>query len=358
MEKGFVKELNFREITREGQANNLLVNLTRIDGITADIKLFSNNFSNTSRIPNIDFNGDDIYVTELDSDGEWVVVLDVNGVADGYVSYSNRTLLYEEEIQPDGTSLGRRAFTQAEEDEIVAAQAAARGDVVGREIRFTVYESNTVDRFKVRDQYGFNRKPQYTLIRPDAITAKNIRNMAVDREPTITDSINVDDIGDGGANLNTGYISAPISSNYAEIDNGLAMYTYKKSRLPLGYEPSLLTKRSTINGYINISNPNNVSVINPDLDPPGLYIRPPTGGAPIRAFSDTSNPWIRINNPNNKLETTAVKITVQSLSASNPNLRPSDEAQQPKSENNNLEGTRYKIPAIIDGVPYFLFAIE
>lgn len=368
-ERGFVKDLNFREITREGQANNLLVNLTRIDGITADVKLFSNNFNNTSRLPK-SIGGEDLYVTQQDSSGEYLVVIDINGVADGYVPYSNRTLLYEElvEISGDVEVRTRRTFTQEEETALVLANIIGLGEAVGREMQLYVYESNTVDRFKVRDQYGINRDVSGDLVRPDIITASNIRNMAVDREDTITDAIVVDTDSGGSSTGEIGYISAPIASNYSEIDNGLSMYTYKKSRLILGYEETFLRKQALVNGYINITNPDNISVIDPEANPPGLYIRPPTGGNPIRAFSDTSNPWAR-NNETGRLETTASKITAQTLILNNPNLQPSNSADQHQiptdSDGNPVtltldgnSGDRYKIKVEINGVPYFLFALE
>jgi hypothetical protein len=365
MERGFVKDLNFREITREGQANNLFVNLTRIDGITADIKLFSNNFNNISVLP-AKIESGDIYKTELDASGEYVIILDINGVADGYVPYSNRTRLREIRVEQIGESTVEtiRTFTQAEENQIVAASngTIGIGQVVDREMILTVYEANVVDRFKVKDQYGFNRNVEGDLVRPDIITKANLRNMSVDREDTITDSISVDnESGDINATNNVGYISAPIATNYSEIDNGLSMFRYKQSRLVLGYEETSLSKPAVVDGYINITNRENVDVTDLENNPPGLYINPPTGGSPIKAFSDTSNPWEKVEDWNigDRLITTAQKITVQRLVLDNPKIQPTTFESRPKVESNNLLGNnKYKVKVEIDGVPYFLFALE
>lgn len=352
-ERGFVRDLNLREINRAGQANTLLVNLSRIDGITDDIRLFSNNLSNFSTLPkSISVEGEDdrvIYVIETDSDGDSVVVLNADD-ADGYFGYSNRTILYD----VNQTTSARRQFTQAEADELEAGgQISSAALALGQEIKFEVYESNGVNRFKVKDQYGINRSVTGNLVRPDRITFKNLQNMAVDRELTITDALST---GEGDVGDNIGIIADTITNNYSEINNGLSLVEYKKSRLPLGYQETFLTRRAAINGFIAISNPDNIDVTNAELDPPGLYIQPPGDGEPIRAFSDTSNPWSR-DEANSRLQTTSSKITVNRLTVNNPNLQPQTAAQQHQSEANTLLGDdNYKIKVTINGVPHFLFA--
>jgi hypothetical protein len=345
-EQGFVKELNFQEVVRAGQASSLFINLSRIDGITDDIQLFSNNLSNFSKIP------PEVYSTELDADNEYVIILDLV-TYDGYFPYSNRTALFEE----DPVTGAARQFTQAEAQALVDNSIIESiNEALNSIIRFTVYEANGQDRFKVKDQYGINRDVTGNLIRKDSITFRNLNNMAVDREQVIEDAITTNDDGDVSSAENSGFISAAISANYSEINNGLSLFRYKESRLPLGYKESFLTKPGVVNGYINISNPDNISVTNESLNPPGLYIRPPSGGNAIRAFSDTSNPWTR-NNSTSRIETDASQITIQKFVLDTPNLQPSSSADQHQSEVNDLTGDdNYKIKVEINGVPYFLFA--
>lgn len=345
-EQGFVQELNFQEIKRAGQASSLFINLSRIDGITDDIQLFSNNRSNFSSIPS------DKYGIEVDPEGGSQVVIDTN-VNQGYFPYSNRTKLREQ----DPITGAFRAFTEAEANIVESlvddvSASAVRGVI----IEYEVYESNAEDRFKIKDQYGINRTPTGNLIRSDYITFKNLYNMAVDREPTIVDAITTNDDGDVSSAENIGIISASVASNYSEVNNGLALFKYKESRLPLGYKETNLNKPAVTSGYINISNPDNVDVTDENANPPGLYIRPPSGGNAIRAFSDTSNPWER-NNSTSRLETQAETITIQKLVLNTPDLQPSDSTQQVQTESNDLTGNdNYKIKVEINGVPYFLFA--
>jgi hypothetical protein len=262
MAQGYVKSLNLLEADTE-KDRGIFENIGG-PGITNDIQLFSGNARKV----------EELYADDYEIDGNTVVV-----TGDGCIAFSNRTLVYHNTTQ------------------------------------YQVVNSNALDRFQLRTIDGYSIFiPTGTLTRSDYVTFDNLSNMSATRLEVNRDSsasITSDSVG---VNDETGiYNLRSISENYDIIEEGIGIYYYKKSRIPLTYEESSFDKRINFNGNIRITN---VANITQSESSPGLFIKGPAGS--VRAFSDTSNPWS--DEIAGKLSTTSNNSAVYDLVLNEPNL--------------------------------------
>ena len=270
MAQGYVKSLNLLESDSASDAG-ILENIGGA-GIVADMQLFSGNLSRVSEVP----------ASAYSTSGNKITM-----TGDGFVAFANRNV------------------------------------VVHNGTEYTVTASDGELEFELRDSLGNPFVPTGTLTRSDAITNPNLENMSVERLQAVRDGASGVS-GGGGTDIDseTGiYDLRSISSNIDLIEEGLGIYAYKKSRIPLTYKDSEFRKRITFNGNVRITNDNLVNVT--DADAPGLFIQGPSGAA-VRAFSDVSNPWSKEGNGNgdntSRIETTASKSSVYELVLNEPNF--------------------------------------
>jgi len=268
MAQGYVKSLNLLE-SDSASDFGILENIGGA-GIVADMQLLSGNLSRVSTVP----------ASAYTTSGNKIVM-----IADGYVAFANRNVV-------------THAGTQ-----------------------YTVTASDAELTFELRDANGNAFIPTGTLTRSDAVTNLNFEFMDVERLVAVRDTSSG---VTGGASIDDEsgiYNLRSIASNISIIEEGLGIYSYKKSRIPLTYEDSEFRKRITFNGNIRITNDNQVNV---GLSTsPGLYIQGPSGSA-VRAFSDVSNPWDKLGTGNggttSRIETTASKSSVYELVLNEPNF--------------------------------------
>lgn len=287
MAQGFVKSLNLQETPSE--ADRGIFNNLGGEGIVEDIRLFSGNTRRQSVL----------LASEYTTDGDDIIV-----TGDGRVPFSNRT-----QVTHNGTT-------------------------------YTVTLSNALDRFQLRTAGGNAFVPTGDLVRSDEITIDNLSNMNVRRNQVVRDA------GSGAQQSDTTSTNEEsggifnfrsIAGNYSVIEEGLGIYYYKKSRIPLTYEDSIFNRRVTFNGNIRITNGTN----EPQSDTsPGLFIKGPTGA--VRAFSDISNPW---SENGTKLQTTANNAAAYDLVLNQPDLLvPTSEIQ---SESGDAGSYTHKMKVMV-----------
>lgn len=295
MAQGFVKTLNLSEsdpVSDENIFNNLAG-----AGIVEDVRLFAGNSQKKSVVPwgasNV---ADGEIYWEMDDDN-WVYIKR-KGENEGTVPFSNRTRL-----------------------------------IIDGSRNYIVSDSDSFTRFKIRN---LDNNSVITdaiegsdLIREDIVTFSNMNFMNLDRLETIVDS--GQEAGGGSDTLSTdnGVDTSltdiySIGENFQLADNALALYFYKKSRIPRTYEESIFDKRIVFDGAIRITNTEGVIPVQGESTAPGLYIV--SGSSAVRAFSDTSNPWYQEdaaqNLPNGSgLATDATRAQVASLTVEDPNFR-------------------------------------
>jgi len=287
MAQGFVKSLNLLETPSD--ADRGILNNLGGEGIVDDIRLFSGNLKKTSSL----------LASEYTTDGNVIIV-----TGDGRVPFSNRTVVRHSNVD------------------------------------YTVTASNAVDRFELRDSSGNPFVPTSDLVRSDAVTFENLSNMNVTRRVAVQDVGSSSGATDASDTSESGiYNLRSIASNYSIIEEGLAIYYYKKSRIPLTYEDSSFSRRLTFTGNIRITNVDNVAQ---STTSPGLFIKGPGGS--VRAFSDVSNPWSE-NPTGSKLETTANNAAAYDLVLNGPDLIvPTSEIQ---SESGNAGDYTHKMKVMV-----------
>ena len=295
MAQGFVKSLNLSEsdaVSDENIFNNLAG-----AGIVEDIRLFAGNSEKKTTVPWGASNVEDgeIY-WEMDDDN-WVYIKR-KGENEGTVPFSNRTRLLIN---------GSRDYVVSDSDGFTRFKIRNLGD-------------NTV----VTDVIEEN-----DLVREDTVTFSNMNFMNLTRLETIVDS--GQEAGGGSDTLSTdnGVDTSltdiySIGENFNLADNALALYFYKKSRIPRTYEESIFDKRVVFDGALRITNTEGVIPVQGESTAPGLYIVAGTNA--VRAFSDTSNPWYEESSAQNSangsgLATDATRAQVSSLTLEDPNFR-------------------------------------
>ena len=118
--------------------------------------------------------------------------------------------------------------------------------------------------------------------------ALNLANLSVKR--LVTD-VGADTGVTGSQGSSDLFNSGTIPAQTDYIAGNIALYYYKKGRVPLTQEATAFNTKATFGGPLRITNDANLdTTLNSS---PGLFIVD-TGNLstdPIRAFTDTSNPW-------------------------------------------------------------------
>lgn len=331
---GFVKSLNLQE-SGPASDESIFENLGG-PGITEDIRLFAGNLAAETRVP---YGASNVADTEIywEYDASNWIYIKRKGVNEGVTPFSNRTRIKV------GTT------------------------------NYYVFDSDGFTKFKlyanINAQTVINPATlnQEDLVRSESVTFQNLDNMSKARLDTIVDSGQGGGTGDaaGGVSTDDGvdsYLTEiySIGENYGLGQNALALYFYKKSRIPRTYEESIFDKRIVFDGGIRIVNTQEISATDPSA--PGLFIV--SGETSVRAFSDTSNPWYEESsgtNPANgaSLATDATRSQVTNFKTQNPNFRnPDTNTFGVISETGNIAPSSsnaiYKLKVNVNGETYYL----
>ena len=308
MAQGFVRDLNLIESDTGTLDRGILDNLGG-PNITTDLLLFDGNTKFISKIQSAHYS--------YDSSAD---VITVSG--EGKVAFS------------DGTKI---SF----EDEPT-------------EFIYEVHSSNGVDKFRIRNSLGQVVAPVGDLRRNDTVTAENLSNLSVKRlETNPSASTGVSD-DDGASDLFNQYSSA---SQIDYINSQLALYYYKRERIPLTFEDSTFDQRVNFRGSVMIVDNDATVSTQPNSTTPGLFIVDASnpGAGATRAFSDASNPWD--DSVNGVLSTTEANSQPNTLKL-NPSSGNPPNFQVPGNllvaETNTLASYNFKLPITINGETFFL----
>jgi len=313
MAQGFVRTLNFQESDTGALDRGILDNLGGLN-ITNDLLLFDGNSKFVSKLVAADYSVANNIVT-------------VTG--EGKVAFS------------DGTKL---SFNSAPASFI-----------------YTVFNSNGIDKFQVKNGGGSTVTPSGTLRRSDYITQANLANLSVKRLETnggISSGISVD--SDGGGDVFNSFTS---NAQVAYIEDLLGLFYYKRSRIPRNYELSTFSIPVKFSGAITIMNSVATSSTVPSATSPGLFIvdaSNPSATA-VRAFSDSSNPWSTVSG--------ALHTDEDNAQANRLFFDPASQPTTPNIKTVNASGTQvtlvttetnvvstatHKLPVEVNGETYFL----
>lgn len=223
MSKGYVKTLNLSESKPDSRDESIFNNLAGGDAAN-DIRLFDGNLRNTSTLSSSSYSVSSGLIT-------------VN--EDGKVAFSNNVQVYE-----TGTP----------------------------NTLYTVYESNGVNKFRLKDSNDNPYSPTLDLVRSDAITNENLLNINNRRLETFdARAENLISIGTGGLNSDI-FNEYTIKENYDIIDNFSSLLGYRKSLSLLNYQDNNFNDNLNVSGYVRITNDNDVPR---DDTSPGIFILNP-----------------------------------------------------------------------------------
>jgi phage baseplate assembly protein gpV len=306
MAQGFVKSINLIESSTGGSDRAILDNLGG-PNISNDVLLFDGNTKFTSKLIATDYtvSNDIVYVNGPTSEGR--------------VAFSDGTLLSHD----------------------------------GSAYQYTVRNSNGVDRFQLYTSGNVVFNPTGVLRRNDTVTGINLANLSVKRLNTNIGASTGISAGTGAADL---FNSNVINSQVSYIGGQLALFYYKRGRVPLTYQDSTFSLPIKFNGSFRITNDANLDT--QLITSPGLFIVDANnpGSAPVRAFSDSSNPWAVVSGG---LQTTEVNaqcsiLKLQPTSAST-NINFDSTGNNHSIVETNAVGTyTHKLPVLVNGQQYFL----
>jgi hypothetical protein len=312
MAQGFVANANLIESNTGGSDTNILNNLGGLGGaaVKDDILLFDGNSKFISFLIATDYT-----VTAN--------VITVNGsTSEGKVAFS------------DGTKISHN----------------------GGAYDLTVVNSNGIDKFQLKNSSNVLFTPTGIIRRSDAITGTNLANLSVKR--LITDvGGNTGVSGSQGSSdlFNSGTI--PAQTDY--IAGNIALYYYKKGRVPLTQEATVFNTKAIFGGPLRISNDANLdTTLNSS---PGLFIVD-TGNLstdPIRAFTDTSNPWTVVGSNLVTTESNAQASTLKLTNTSgvapvSAGTRIQTTADIIGTEQIGIADYTHKMPVVVNGQQFYL----
>ena len=312
MAQGFVANANLIESNTGGSDTNILNNLGGLGGaaVKDDILLFDGNSKFISFLIATDYT-----VTAN--------VITVNGsTSEGKVAFS------------DGTKISHN----------------------GGAYDLTVVNSNGIDKFQLKNSSNVLFTPTGIIRRSDAITGTNLANLSVKRLVTDVGGNTGVSGSQGSSDLfNSGTI--PAQTDY--IAGNIALYYYKKGRVPLTQEATVFNTKAIFGGPLRISNDANLdTTLNSS---PGLFIVD-TGNLstdPIRAFTDTSNPWTVVVS---SLVTTESNAQVSTLKLTNTSgvapvsagTRIQTTADIIGTEQIGIADYTHKMPVVVNGQQFYL----
>lgn len=314
---GHIIKRSLNESDTAGKDRLILDNLTSEAGVgaSADIELFINNFRNTSTI----------YSDEYELDGEVIVL--TNTIL---IPFANNN-----KVQVDG-------------------------------ITAYVYESNGIDRFKLRRVNGSPYIPTGDIVRNDSVTYDDIVNLSPDRYPPTKTSNDPNQaelsatsvVSEAGTeDITDIYGQYSINSLITEIDNVVNTYIYKKSNSILLNKENLLYDRLVIDGSVKVLNLDefgNKVQIQETLEntDSGVYVISDDLN-PLRAFSDNTNPWDTTTNSGYNT-TQSAQMTVGNLFLTDPDITGLTVTTIPST---SIDAT-HKLPVMINGELYYLLLTE
>lgn len=307
MAQGFVRDLNLIESDTGALDRGILDNLGGAN-ITTDLLLFDGNFKFISKLESSHYSYDS-------TSG----VITVTG--EGKVAFS------------DGTKISLGDAPTVFETE--------------------VFDSNGIDKFRLRNSLGQNVAPNGDLRRNDGVSAVNLSNLSSKRLEANTGASTGVSSDDGAADLFNQY---PASSQVDYINSQLSLYYYKRDRVPLTFEDSSFDTRVNFRGSVMIvDNDATVSTV-PGPTTPGLFIvdaSNPSAGS-TRAFSDASNPWSEVGSALVTTEANSQPNTLKlnPVSGNAPNLQTTSTLIV--SETNTLSSYNFKLPVTVNGETFFL----
>ena len=321
MAQGFVRDLNLIESDTGVLDRGILDNLGGA-GITTDLLLFDGNFKYISKLVAADYTV---------SAGNLVTVS-----GEGKVAFS------------DGTKI---SF-----------------DNEATNFQYTVFDSNGIDKFKVKNDAGQTRTSAQitagdgTLRRNDGVTFQNLSNLSSKRLEVSTSSSTGVGQDSGMEDLFNTYTSG---AQTTYISTQLGIYFYKRDRVPLTFEDSSFDEPVNFRGQVMIIDSSATASSQPDENSPGLFIvdaNNPGAGA-IRAFSDASNPWsdtvsgvlstTEVSSEPNKLSLVPDTAYAGISSSTVPNVVDSSSSLLVTS-NVPTSSATHKLPVIINGQQYFI----
>ena len=310
MAQGFVKSSNLVESDTGGSDRAILDNLGG-PNISNDVLLLDGNSKFTSKLIATDYtvSGGIVYINGSTSEGK--------------VAFSN------------GTSLSHD----------------------GGAYEYTVRNSNGVDRFQLYTTIGNTlfTNPSGVLRRNDTVTGINLANLSRKRLDTDIGTSTGIGSGQGSADL---FNEQTINGQVSYIGGQIALFYYKRGRVPLTYQNSTFNLPIRFNGAFRITN-DSVPPLDTQLNTsPGLFIvdanSPSTPS--VRAFSDTNNPW--------RLESGALKTDESNAQCSVLKLQPTTSSvninfdstgnNHTVSQSNSVGSYTHKLPVLINGQQYFL----
>ena len=327
MALGFVRTLNFQESNTAVLDKGILDNLGGIN-VNADILLFDGNTKFVSKL-----------------------VANEVGLANDY-SVSNNVVTV--------TGEGKVAFS---DDTKISFQGAPSSFI------YTVFNSNGVDKFQIKDANGVTQSPSGTpptygtLRRSDHVTQENLSNLSTKRLETngsISSGISAD--GDAGGDVFNQFTS---NAQVAYIEDKIGLFQYKRSRVPRNYELSTFSVPVKFSGAINIINSVATSSTVPSNSSPGLFIvdaSNPSATA-VRAFSDASNPWSEVTDAlhtdeNNAQADRLFFDPAGSYANDTPNIECVNESGAGVTllvtQTNTVSSATHKLPVSVNGETFFL----
>lgn len=314
---GHIIKRSLNESDTAGKDRLILDNLTSEAGIgaSADIELFINNFRNTSTI----------YSDEYELDGENIVLTNTL-----LIPFANNN-----KVQVDG-------------------------------ITAYVYESNGINKFKLRRVNGSPYVPNGDIVRNDSVTYDDIVKLSPERYPPTKTSNdpNQTELSPSSVVSNSGtdditdiYGRYSVNTMITEIDNVVNNYIYKKSNSILLNKENLLYDRLIIEGSVKVLNldefGNKIQVQETleDADP-GVYVISDELN-PLRAFSDNTNPWDTTTNSGYNT-TQSSETTVGNIFLTDPDITGLTVTIIPST---SIDAT-HKLPVMVNGELYYLLLTE
>lgn len=314
MAQGFVRDLNLIESDTGALDRGILDNLGGAN-ITTDLLLFDGNFKFVSKLISSDYSVDASNIVTVSGEGK--------------VAFSDGTKI---SLESEATNFNHEVF-----------------------------DSNGIDKFKVKNSSGTTITPSGTLRRNDGVSFNNLSNLSSKRletNPSASTGIGADD---GASDLFNAFSSA------AQVDyiNGqLGLYYYKRERIPLTFEDSSFDSTVNFRGSVMIvDNDATVSTV-PGPTTPGLFIVDASnpGAGSTRAFSDASNPWddtvsgvLSTTEANSQPNTLRLKPNTTGsnpASSSTPNLQTTSNLIV--SETNAISSYNFKLPVTVNEETFFL----
>lgn len=302
--RGFIKNSNFDESQTTDSDRRILNNLAG-EGIVLDVGLFSNNLRNTSKI-----NVND-YVFE---DNQFKITNDF------VVPFANNTLVKYNNVE------------------------------------YVVKNSNLVDSFQLFLPNSVSpfvpTAPFYDIIRNDSVLYENIIKLNPQRLQTKAS-------GDSSVGARRDafdpYTAVGINDSIELINQSTELYEYKRTQSIMTDRDSILNSPLTVDGTVTITNVdgngNPIGGVVDNTQGPGLFIR--SGDNAIRAFSDSTQPWV--DDVLGELSTDSESVTIKTLTMTNPRIDGIQITELSSSETISISQQNvYSIPVEINGEVYYL----